>query len=80
MHHRIGRARRMPASKPPKPKCVVSALNIWPLSVRSAISVLTPGVERLQIDIEDGIAVGDEIGDDMPAGLAGSAGEDDAFA
>src|SRR6202020_108209 len=31
-------------------------------------------VERLQIDIEDGIAVSDEMGNRVPAGLAGSAG------
>ena len=37
-------------------------------------------VERLQIDIEDGIAVSDEMGNGVPAGLAGSAGEHDALA
>jgi hypothetical protein len=33
----------LPASKPSKLKCVVRALKTWPLSVTSAISVLTPG-------------------------------------
>ena len=37
-------------------------------------------VERLQIDIEDGIAMGDEMGNGVAAGLAGSAGEYDALA
>src|ERR1700729_3359733 len=37
-------------------------------------------VERLQIDIEDGIAMGDEMRNGVAAGLAGSAGEDNALA
>ena len=37
-------------------------------------------VERLQVDIEDGIAVGDQMRNGVPAGLAGSAGEHNALA
>ena len=37
-------------------------------------------VERLQVDIEDGIAVGDQMRNGVAAGLAGSAGEYDALA
>ncbi len=37
-------------------------------------------VERLQVDIEDGIAMSDQMGNGVAAGLAGSAGEHDALA
>ncbi len=37
-------------------------------------------VERLEIDIEDVVAVGDEMRHGVTAGLAGSAGEHDALA
>ena len=36
-------------------------------------------VERLQIDIEDVMALGFEPGNHMASGLAGAAGEDDAL-
>jgi hypothetical protein len=70
-----------PSSKPAKDGWVVSALNAWPLSVRSAMRVGTRVfVERLQIDVEDGIAVRDQMRNGVPAGLAGSAGEHNALA
>jgi len=37
-------------------------------------------VEGLQIDVQDRIAVGDEIGNGVPTGLASSAGEHNALA
>ena len=70
-----------PSLKPAKVGWVVSALNAWPLSVRSAISVGTPGRSSgFRVDIEDGIAVRDEMGNGVAAGLAGSAGEHNALA
>ena len=60
---------------------MVSALNAWPLSVRSAISVGTPAESSgFRSTLRTSIAVGDEMGDGVAAGLAGSAGEDDALA
>ncbi len=80
MHDRVRRAGGRPRSKPSK-RWMVSALNAWPLSVRSAISVWTPGKSSgLRSTLRTRIAVGDEMGNGVPAGLAGSAGEDDAFA
>jgi hypothetical protein len=37
-------------------------------------------VKRLEVDVEDLIALAEEMRQGVPAGLAGSSGEDDAFA
>ncbi len=81
MDDRVGRARRM--AKLEAGKAGVRGQRVESLAAVGQVGdqrLHARQVERLQIDIEDGIAVGDEMRHGVAAGLARSPGEDDAFA
>jgi hypothetical protein len=81
MHHRVGRTRRTAIVEAGKGG--VGRQRVERLAAVRQISNQSRDarqVERLQIDIEDGIAMGDEMRNGVAAGLAGSAGEHNALA
>ncbi len=81
MHDRVGRARRPAVAEAGEGG--VSGQRVERLPAVGEIGDQrrhARNVQRLQIDVEDFIAVRDEMGDGVPAGLAGSAGEYNALA
>ena len=81
MHHRVGRARRTAIVEAGEGGMGRQRVERLPV-VRQVGDQSRDArqVERLQIDIEDGVAMGDEMRNGVAAGLAGSAGEHNALA
>ena len=81
MHDRVGRARR-----PADFEALEAAVDRQGVERLAAVGQIGDHrwnackIKRFEVDVEDVIAVGDEMRDRVAAGLAGSAGEDDALA
>ena len=80
MHDRVGRARRMAAFITVEAEMTGQRIERLAGLRQVGVKRVDAGqIERLEIDVEDRVPLGQQMGDRVAPGLAGPAGEDDAF-